>query len=38
MLNQLKEIYRRIKAKVIGVPNQLQGITLILILLVLLFK
>ena len=38
MLNQLKEIYRRIKAKVIGVPNQLQGITLLAILIVLILN
>lgn len=38
MLDQIKEIYRRIKAKVIGIPNQLQGITLLLILIVLILK
>jgi hypothetical protein len=38
MLDQLKEIYYRVKSKIIGVPNQLHGIILLLILIVLILK
>ena len=38
MLDQLKEIYYRIKSKVIGIPNQIHGILLLLILIVLILK
>ena len=38
MLDQLKEIWRRINAKIISTPNEMHGIILLAILLVLLFK
>jgi hypothetical protein len=38
MLDQLKEMYYRIEAKIIGIPNQMHGIILLLILIVLIIK
>tara|TARA_R100001224_G_C3928593_1_gene117882 strand:- start:151 stop:273 length:123 start_codon:yes stop_codon:yes gene_type:complete len=38
MLDKLKEIFYRVESKIIGVPNQMHGIILLLILIVLIIK
>jgi len=38
MLDKLKEIWRRINAKIIATPNEMHGIILLAILIVLILK
>jgi hypothetical protein len=38
MLNYIKHYYEKIKGKLISIPNQYQGVILLLILLTLFFK
>jgi len=38
MLDRLKEIWRRINAKIIATPNEMHGIILLAILIVLILK
>jgi|TARA_B100000073_G_scaffold332571_1_gene323178 hypothetical protein len=38
MLDQLKEIWRRINARIIATPNEMHGIILLLILITLILK